>query len=255
MIQCEIERENLIVDLQETCAQRFNEIESQANVLSKIEWLDHTCWPKLKLCTISDAEKVQQLKKLKSFGVSDIKLLYEHFSTPFANANISDVIEVVKEFNLLKQSCQRDKYWEMSSNDFWPHIYQAEKEKYKNILLLVELLLCVPFSTAVVERGFSSLRRMTDWRSHLNEASIRSLMHFSVRKPCLAEKSYRERLIKNTASRFIDGKDVEGESSGGTGLSLRRINGVLKRFRDTDEEPPLVKHMRLEEEDISSDEG
>ena len=78
--------------------------------------------------------------------------------------------------------------------------------------------------------------------------------HFSVRKPCLAEKSYRGRLIKNTASRFIDGEDVEGESSGGTGLSLRRINGVLKRFRDTDEEPPLVKHMRLEEEDISSDE-
>ena len=49
--------------------------------------------------------------------------------------------------------------------------------------LFVELLLCVSFSTAVVERGFSSLRRiMTDWRSHLNEASIRSLMHFSVRK-------------------------------------------------------------------------
>ena len=239
-------RNEAICKLEEATKNRFEEMESQVSILSHIKWIDHTTWPKVN--PEGDPEEQRNnMKALITYGVADVKMILNHFSVSLLHAGIAENNQVVKEFNNLKERTQKDQFWKMKCKEFWPNIYRTEYEKFKNILLVVELIFCLPFSNAIVERGFSSLRRIiTDWRSLLSESSVRSLMHISARKESLKVKDFRERLVKDTAARFISGSGSDAD----TGLSVRRIKNVLKHFNENNE--PLVKRMRMTEEDIDS---
>ena len=107
-------------------------------------------------------------------------------------------------------------------------VYQNDRigKKFSNFLLLVEIILALPFSTAVVERGFSAVRRiLTDWRSTLGPNLISDCLHFSTRKKELESPNYRERLTNKAVKSFLKGADREcvgGETVGG--VVKRRIN-------------------------------
>ena len=88
--------------------------------------------------------------------------------------------------------------------EFWPWVYKLQKYMYAHFFLLIELLLCIPFSTAVVERCFPAIRQIvTDWRSTLREKLIVVALHFSTRKGPLKEKRYRDRLVNDAADTFL----------------------------------------------------
>ena len=63
-----------------------------------------------------------------------------------AGANKENVLH---QFDDLKFSFQDISYGDMKSNDFWGMLYKENMLKYKDLLLAVELILCMPFSTSV----------------------------------------------------------------------------------------------------------
>ncbi|XP_060562819.1 zinc finger protein 862-like [Ruditapes philippinarum] len=62
------------------------------------------------------------------------------------------------------------------------------KERFKNILVLVEIILCVPTSSAICERGVSAMARIkSDWRASLNPDMLNYLMAISVSGPQVSD--------------------------------------------------------------------
>lgn len=58
------------------------------------------------------------------------------------------------------------------------------EETMKNILMLVEIVLCIPVSSAICERGFSTMARVkSDWRSRLDVKMLNCLMAISIQGP------------------------------------------------------------------------
>lgn len=59
----------------------------------------------------------------------------------------------------------------------WPEINRRWKSHYGNILAVVDLLLCLPSSSAECERGFSLIKNIkTDIRNSLKESSLCDFM-------------------------------------------------------------------------------
>ena len=58
------------------------------------------------------------------------------------------------------------------------------RERFPNLWRMMVVLLTLPVSNAVVERGFSAMRRIkTNWRCRLNEASLSHLMRIDIEGP------------------------------------------------------------------------
>ena len=71
-----------------------------------------------------------------------------------ADIHVASNVEVLQEFKNLKMhngpKLKADEIC-LSVSEFWPKVYAADGAKYRNLLLLVELILCihVPFSTTI----------------------------------------------------------------------------------------------------------
>lgn len=63
-----------------------------------------------------------------------------------------------------------------------------KKERFKNILVLVEIILCMQTSSAICEHGFSVLARIkSDLRASLNPDMLNYLMAISVSGPQVSD--------------------------------------------------------------------
>ena len=81
---------------------------------------------------------------------------------------------------------------------------------YKNILHLVHILLVLPVSSAVCERGFSSQKRIkSDARASLHTDTVEDLIRISVEGPSLEDFDARE----SVANWFSQGRQ-EGQITG-----------------------------------------
>ena len=68
-----------------------------------------------------------------------------------------------------------------SKNTLWSLLLSQYKEIFPNFVQLVCILLVFPVSNAIVERGFSAVRRIkSDWRSSFSEDTLDHLMRISV---------------------------------------------------------------------------
>lgn len=110
-------------------------------------------------------------------------------------------------------------------------------------------LLCVPFSTAVVERGFSAVRRIvTDWRCQLGPNLISDCLHMSTRRSQLKNKAYRDLLIDRACDSFLSEHEMSGASDGLGMLTSRRINKILNGLEvnvtDTSKDCPSTSLSR-----------
>ena len=67
----------------------------------------------------------------------------------------------------------------------WKLLFSSSRSReWKDILLMVELLFCLPISNAKVERFFSLLNRVkTDGRASLGEARLNSLLRICTEGP------------------------------------------------------------------------
>ena len=108
----------------------------------------------------------------------------------------------------------------------------------KHLFLVVELALTLPFSSAVVESGFSAKCRITtDWRCNLSHDTISDLLHFSTRKgDCDSKRKHK--LIKLAAQNFVTGSDGKVP---GVGLSTRRVHKLCQMLEIDNDDLELIE--------------
>lgn len=69
---------------------------------------------------------------------------------------------------------------------FYHRLFTSQnlEERFHNILMLVECILCIPVSSAICERGFSVMTRIkSDWRACLGPEMLDYLMAISIVGP------------------------------------------------------------------------
>ena len=70
----------------------------------------------------------------------------------------------------------------------WQRMLTEHEQDYPNVLMLVELVLILPMSTACCERGFSAMKReKNDWRSSLSSTSLNSILRIVIDGPSVKD--------------------------------------------------------------------
>jgi hypothetical protein len=75
---------------------------------------------------------------------------------------------------------------DISVHEFYNRLFMNpnHSENLHNILMLVEIILCIPVSSAVCERGFSAMARVkSDWRARLDISMLNMLMALAIEGP------------------------------------------------------------------------
>lgn len=150
---------------------RFKCVESEKVLQAACCILDPREWPK-------DAEA------LANHGSDELLLLTNHFAEVLdhmgCDRNTARHMEWQSAKVLIKSllpGLQKDAWRDFFMDDHC-------KNEYKNLLLIIELLLVLPLSTAACERGFSSMKRIkNDWRSSLSVDSLHKLLFISIEGP------------------------------------------------------------------------
>ena len=67
-------------------------------------------------------------------------------------------------------------------------VFTHHRNRFPNVLMLVEITLILPLSTACCERGFSVMGKIkSDWRSCLSVEVLDCLMRIRIEGPSVAE--------------------------------------------------------------------
>ena len=147
---------------------RFSSFDTSA-VLKAGTIFDHKTWP-------------EDRKELATFGEENLKCLLTHFRAPLEH-NGCNLVAAEQEWLNMKiyifhnlQMLQYTTLWQRMLNEY--------SEDYHNILMVVEIILVLPISTASCERGSSALKRIkNDWRSCLCNAALESLLRIVIDGP------------------------------------------------------------------------
>ena len=103
----------------------------------------------------------------KGFGDDHIEYLGNHFEPVLQRASVGvDVDKLLPEWTLLKQ------YLYKRPDSLYQNTWESVNKRYRaecsNLLMLIDLLLTFPASSADCERGFSRAKLVkSDWRSKL----------------------------------------------------------------------------------------
>ena len=131
--------------------------------------------------TEDETDKDPQKKYDIEFTDDHMKTILEHFKVPLEKAGLSvSAVDIFEEwYNLLEYAI---KYLAPSSTPYlqtWHQVFNSSKcsEEYWNVLLVAELIFCLPVCTAKLERSFSLLKRIkTDGRASLNKDHLQNLI-------------------------------------------------------------------------------
>ena len=117
-----------------------------------------------------------------------IEKVYEHFrQSPALSRTECETLKT--EF--IKLATNTTKYYNVEiipQTKMWRKIKVGEfTNNYKNILLLIKLCLCTPYSNATIERFFSYMKVVkNDWRNRVSDQNLESLMRIKVCGPSLS---------------------------------------------------------------------
>ena len=142
--------------------ERFSDLDQQ-DVFKAVKILNCSTWP-------------EEEEALRSFGTDTVLAVHAHF----ARISVADGDAVILEWDAFKS------FWQsscssLSSSRVWSLLLTKCRDQYPTLCLVLEPLLVLPVSNAVVERGFSTMRRVkTDWRCRLSESTLDNLMRISL---------------------------------------------------------------------------
>ena len=113
-----------------------------------------------------------------------INNIFQQFKDPLIKAGVVEAEDYTSEyFNFVKYATTYLKFEKMTTSDVWNLMLQNTKCKtiWKNISLIIELLLIIPLSNADLERFFSHMGIVkNDWRSLLREDTLEALLRIKV---------------------------------------------------------------------------
>ncbi len=199
------EKRLLVDKLIDHISNRLNDLE-QRPILAAAKVLDPKEWP-----------RQMTREELAVFGLEEINRLVRHFHEPLATMLCDEQI-LMNEWTDLKVFFQHQDLRNMAL--VWKDLFtdQVLKQRFGNILCLIECVLVLPVSTAVCERGFSTMKRVkSDWRSTLHTEMLRMLMFVSIEGPTLeaydANDAFERWLLGGERGRrYVQGEADESSS-------------------------------------------
>ena len=147
---------------------------------------------------MNDLETSKVLKAMQIFFIVNLPVNKEDLAT-YGEAEVTTLCNYFHA-NLERMDCQVDEIihteWPAMKIYMYKHkertteflhkklFSDSLKEKFKNILMLVEIILVIPTSSAICERGFSAMARIkSDWRAKLKPEMLDRLMAIAVSGP------------------------------------------------------------------------
>ena len=74
---------------------------------------------------------------------------------------------------------------------------ESDDDRFGNIGHIIEIIMVLPLSTAVVERGFSAMSRIkSDWRANLHTATLRKLILIAMEGVAAVEYNKAEGAVR-----------------------------------------------------------
>lgn len=126
---------------------------------------------------------------LQAYGNEQLHSLLKHFDKLLIRNNC-DIDSAVLEWGELKiyVSCLVAAQRDISYLDLWQRIITQNEDRFRNIVLVLMIVLLIPIHTSEVERGFSLMKRVKqDWRARLTSPSLNELMRISLLGSCCDE--------------------------------------------------------------------
>lgn len=161
---------NFIKDVSSNISKRFSEFEKKP--LSLFAVFDCYSWP-------------IESKDLALFGRKEINELAQYFSEILTNEESKKMGE---EWTALKVKVNhfRCNNKRASCIEIYTSVLRNCTEDIKNISLLIEIMFCMSPSTAVCERGFSTMNRIkTSTRNSLGSETLNDLMRIAIDGPSI----------------------------------------------------------------------
>ena len=107
-------------------------------------------------------------------GESDVQELITHSEPVLLRSGVK-VGEVLDQWTVLKSRLYQDP--SILKNISWPEVNRQLGQVCPDILHVVDLILCIPASTADCERGFSAMKLVkSDWRASLKSQTLSDLL-------------------------------------------------------------------------------
>ena len=115
---------------------------------------------------------------------------------------------VILEFQQIKKLVKAKYHHFMHSSSLWEAIFQQHNEAYPNILLIIEILLVISFSSSNTECGFSTINCTLTSRVSLGKLYIDNLMMTRINVPIFAslDTNYEEKLVQKATNIYLEKK-------------------------------------------------
>lgn len=136
-------------------------------VLKAAAVLDPDVWPKDQI-------------EWSTYGDAEIDLQANYFEDHLLRAGC-ELYQIVREWSSVK-SCVSLHLSSRCTEEIFATIFRSRMDECSNFLLLAEIVLIWPMSTAVVERGFSSMNRVkTQLQSSMHPENLDGVLRISVK--------------------------------------------------------------------------
>ena len=124
--------------------------------------------------------------ELATYGEDKMHHLVQHFR-PLLQRNNFNFEAVQEEWSGLKV-CICNNFLDLNLKALWKRVFNSYSNRFCNILMLVEILLILPLSTACYERGFSLMGKIkSDWRSCLSVDILDCLIRVTAEGPPVSD--------------------------------------------------------------------
>ncbi len=162
----EVKKQRVLDDVLRNVEERFNYLENDP-VLKAAAVLDPDIWP------------TDQMT-LSSYGNEEIQVLADHYEDHLLRAGC-ELQQIEREWSSVKSYVSLHLN-SRSTEEVFASILRSQADQCHNFLLLAEIVLIWPLSTAVVERGFSSMNRVkTLLRSSMSQENLDGVLRVSVK--------------------------------------------------------------------------
>lgn len=137
----------------------------------------------------------QNRQDLSGFGNDQLQVLVDHFEDFLENMHCQRN-QILQEWTLAKANLGNRLLNRQAQDLSICSLFRGNNVGFKNLLMLIEIILVIPVSGAVCERGFSCVKRIkSDWRSRLISQMMNHLMTVSIEGPSLDDYN-AERVIQ-----------------------------------------------------------
>ena len=144
--------------------------------------------PMLKAAIVLDTRDWPTTREqLPGYGNDQLHVLVDHFRPWLHRLNVGEDL-IMAESTHVKANL-RNRLFRYPRTNPLPRVndlFLTHGQRLPNLLKIVEIILCLPMSSAICERGFSCASRIkSTWRSSLTTHQLNNLLIVSIEGPSL----------------------------------------------------------------------